>query len=86
MTTDVKKRSSKRPIYFHIGQAKAASTFLQKNIFEPHPEIHHLFSRHFKKEFIDFTDHCYGGGEEDFKAFNISVSHRFVTRIAGNSF
>jgi hypothetical protein len=67
MTTDVKKRSSKRPIYFHIGQAKAASTFLQKNIFEPHPEIHHLFSRHFKKEFIDFTDHCYGGGEEDFK-------------------
>ena len=52
-------------IYFHIGYPKAASTFLQKNIFKSQKKINFI-NDHFYDELIKFTKFLFWSSDEEF--------------------
>ena len=52
-------------IYFHIGYPKAASTFLQKNIFKNQKKINFI-NDNFNDEFIEFTKFLFWSDDEEF--------------------
>jgi hypothetical protein len=73
---------SKRPIYFHIGMPKCGSTFLQWKVFEPNPEIHHLFAPHLKKEIHDFYYDHFGRNQQQLKKRSLIFGEKIMKIVA----
>ena len=66
-------------IYFHIGYPKAASTFLQKNIFKNQKKINFI-NDNFNDEFIEFTKFLFWSDDEEFN-LKIKSYVKFLNNI-----
>ncbi len=55
-----------KTIYFHIGYPKAASTFLQKNVFKNQEKIHFI-NEHYWDEFLELSKFLFWSENDEFE-------------------